>query len=113
MKHETGLSAWSVSPGRRKPLVSICPKKPNCATRTWEWMELSRSSLVCEGTLCFTALLPRKLVAVGTASLHFRVGANTSRETSSEVSFKYNQLPTLGRNSCSAPVVEEQVFIRN
>jgi hypothetical protein len=40
-------------------------------------------------------------------------GVNTSRETSSEVSFKYNQLPTLDRNSCYALAVEERVSIRN
>lgn len=58
-------------------------------------------------------LLPRKLVAVGIESPHFPVGVNTSRETSSRVSFAYKQVPASGRNSCSALAAEEQVSIRN
>jgi hypothetical protein len=54
MQHETRRSAWSVFPKQRKALASTLPKKPNCATRNWAWMELNRSSLECEGAPCFT-----------------------------------------------------------
>jgi hypothetical protein len=43
----------------------------------------------------------------------FSCWCKSNRETSSQVSFAYKQVPALGRNSCSGPTAEEQVSIRN